>query len=136
MARFILEDLENSIEVFVFPKTMEEFGALLENDVIVIINGRADANEDSPKIVAINLSRPKLEIEANTKLQISIPAEEIKENTVENLRKIILASPGASPVSIFLGERHLKLPPEYNCNVPLVSLEIRRLLGPESILEN
>ena len=39
MARFILEDLQAAMEVFVFPKTMAEYGALIENDAIVIVQG-------------------------------------------------------------------------------------------------
>ncbi len=37
MARFVLEDLQASMEVFVFPKTMAEYGALLENDAVVVL---------------------------------------------------------------------------------------------------
>ena len=39
MARFVLEDLEASMEVFVFPRVMAEYGALLENDAVVVVRG-------------------------------------------------------------------------------------------------
>ena len=36
MATFVLEDLNASIEVFVFPKAMADYGALLDDDAIVV----------------------------------------------------------------------------------------------------
>ena len=41
MATFVLEDLEAAIDVMVFPKTMLEYGALLEQDAIVSVKGTA-----------------------------------------------------------------------------------------------
>ena len=51
MATFVLEDLEAAIEVMVFPKTMPEYGALLEQDAIVAVRGRLDLREDQPKLI-------------------------------------------------------------------------------------
>ena len=50
MATFVLEDLEAAIEVMVFPKTMIEYGGLLEQDAIVVVRGRLDLREDQPKL--------------------------------------------------------------------------------------
>ena len=41
MATFVLEDLRASIEVFVFPKVMAEIGALLADDAVFVVRGRA-----------------------------------------------------------------------------------------------
>ena len=41
MATFVLEDLGAALEVMVFPKTMAQYGHLLEDDAIVVIKGRA-----------------------------------------------------------------------------------------------
>ena len=40
MATFVLEDLDATIEVMVFPKTMTEYGCLLEQDAVVVVRGR------------------------------------------------------------------------------------------------
>ncbi len=56
MARFVLEDLQAAMEVFVFPKTMAEYGALIENDAILVIRGRLDTREEEPKIVCMEVS--------------------------------------------------------------------------------
>ncbi|MCI4370887.1 MAG: DNA polymerase III subunit alpha, partial [Thermoplasmata archaeon] len=60
MGRFVLEDLEASMEVFVFPRVMTDYGTLLENDGIVVIRGRLDLREESPKLVCMEVRRPDL----------------------------------------------------------------------------
>src|SRR3954470_22809419 len=55
MATFVLEDLGAALEVMVFPKTMEQYGHLLEDDAIVTVKGRLDQRDESPKIVAMDL---------------------------------------------------------------------------------
>ena len=46
------------MEVFVFPKTMADYGALIENDAILVVRGRLDTREEEPKIVCMEVSRP------------------------------------------------------------------------------
>ena len=58
MARFVLEDLQASMEVFVFPRVMAEHGALLENDAVVVVRGRVDVRDEEPKLVAMEIRRP------------------------------------------------------------------------------
>ena len=41
MATFFLEDLQSSIEVFVFPRTMTEVGYLLADDAVDMCQGQA-----------------------------------------------------------------------------------------------
>ena len=57
MAVFQLEDLQTSIEVMVFPKTMQKFGHVLTDDAIVIMKGRVDMRDDQPKLMATELER-------------------------------------------------------------------------------
>ncbi len=47
MAVFVLEDLESSIEVTVFPRTLVEQGHKLEDDIIVAVKGRLDKRDES-----------------------------------------------------------------------------------------
>ena len=47
MAVFVLEDLEASIEVTVFPRTLVEQGHKLEDDRIVSVKGRLDKRDES-----------------------------------------------------------------------------------------
>ena len=60
MATFVLEDLESSIEVLVFPRTMTEVGHLLADDAVVCVKGRLDLRDDVPKLVCSEVKRPQL----------------------------------------------------------------------------
>ena len=51
MAVFTLEDLQGTVEVMVFPKTMAAVGHLLADDAVVIISGRVDKREDAAKLI-------------------------------------------------------------------------------------
>src|SRR5215813_4625394 len=51
MAVFALEDLQTSIEAMVFPKTMQAYGHMLEDDIAVVMRCRVDKREDSPKLI-------------------------------------------------------------------------------------
>ena len=58
MATFVLEDLEAAMEVFVFPRTMADFGHLLEEDSVVAVKGRIDRRDDQAKFIAMEVKRP------------------------------------------------------------------------------
>ena len=58
MATFVLEDLNASIEVFVFPKAMADYGALLDDDAIVVLKGRVDMRDDRLKVVCMEVQPP------------------------------------------------------------------------------
>ena len=47
MAVFVLEDLDASIEVTIFPRTLAEQGHKLEDDLIVSVKGRLDRRDES-----------------------------------------------------------------------------------------
>src|SRR5579875_4127293 len=57
MVTFVLEDLESSIEVWVFPRTMAEVGHLLADDAVVLVRGRLDSRDEPPKLICSELRR-------------------------------------------------------------------------------
>jgi DNA polymerase-3 subunit alpha len=134
MARFVLEDLQAAMEVFVFPKTMAEYGALIENDVILIVKGRLDTREEEPKIVCMEVSRPLLH-RGEEDLHIKLPLGVLTDRRVEGLKEVLSGHPGPSAVLLHVGEKVLKLPPEFNvdCRNGLVG-ELKRLLGQSAVL--
>jgi DNA polymerase-3 subunit alpha len=134
MARFILEDLQAAMEVFVFPRTMAEYGALIENDAIVVIKGRLDTREEEPKIVCMEVSRPMLD-RGQSDLHIKLPLGVLTDRRVEGLKDVLSGHPGPSPVMLHVGEKVLRLPPEFNvdCKNGLVG-ELKRLLGQSAVL--
>jgi len=134
MARFVLEDLQAAMEVFVFPKTMAEYGALIENDAILVVRGRLDTREEEPKIVCMEVSRPLLE-RGEEDLHISLPLGVLTDAKVQGLKDILSGHPGPSSVLLHVGEKVLQLGPEFNvdCRNGLVG-ELKRLLGQTAIL--
>ncbi len=134
MARFVLEDLQAAMEVFVFPKTMAEYGALIENDAILVVKGRLDTREEEPKIVCMEVSRPLLH-KGEEDLHIKLPLGVLTDARVEGLKDVLSGHPGPSPVLLHVGEKVLRLPPEFNvdCRNGLVG-ELKRLLGQSAVL--
>lgn len=56
MAFVTLEDLYGTVEVIVFPKVYQRYGDLLEEDSMVVVEGRLSCREDEePKIVCDNV---------------------------------------------------------------------------------
>ena len=136
MATFTLEDLQAAVEVFVFPKAMAEYGALLEDDAVVVVKGRVDFRDDRVKLICMEISRPELTpASSSSELRVRLPVHALTDSTVTELKRILAEHPGDSPVLLHLGEKVLRLPP--GCNVDsrrgLVG-ELRVLLGPEAIL--
>ena len=135
MARFVLEDLQASMEVFVFPRVMADYGMLLENDAIVAIRGRLDLREDQPKIVCMEVRRPELAALGAPELKIALPLAKLTDDTVGRLRGVLVGHPGDSPVLLHVGAKVLRLPPEFNVDSRNgVVGELKRLLGANAIV--
>ncbi len=135
MARFVLEDLQASMEVFVFPRVMEEHGALLENDVVVVVRGRVDLRDEQPKLVAMEVRRPALGDGGSQQLRISLPLGVLSDGTVARLKELLADHPGPSTVLLHVGEKVLRLPPEFNVDSRngLVG-ELKMLLGAGAVV--
>ncbi len=134
MATFVLEDLSASLEVFVFPKTMAEYGALLEDDAIVVMKGRVDLRDDRLKLVCMEVERPGLQADGTGELRISLPLSTLTDGTVESLKRLLAEHPGDTPVLLALGDKMLRLPAEF-CVTSTRGLvgELRVLLGPNAV---
>ncbi|HEY3943354.1 MAG TPA: DNA polymerase III subunit alpha [Acidimicrobiales bacterium] len=135
MARFVLEDLQASMEVFVFPRVMADFGALLENDAIVVVRGRVDLREDQPKLVCMEIRRPVLAVDETAELRLALPLVALTDDTVHRLKDILVEHPGGSPVLLQLGSKVLRLPPQFNVDSRngLVG-ELKALLGAGAVV--
>jgi DNA polymerase-3 subunit alpha len=102
MATFTLEDLGAALEVMVFPKTMEQYGHLLEDDAIVVIKGRLDVREDQPKIIAMEVVRPELSVDTGPPVRVKVKLNLLSDAKVGQLKNILSEHPGDSPVYVHL----------------------------------
>jgi DNA polymerase III subunit alpha len=131
MATFVLEDLQSSIEVFVFPRTMTEVGHLLADDVVVCVKGRLDLRDEVPKIVCSELKRPQLTGDGSEPLQVVLPVNALDDNRVQRLRELLREHPGPSPVYLHVGSKVVRLAHEFDVTMSAGLLaELRVLLGP------
>jgi len=129
MATFVLEDLEAAMEVFVFARVMEEYGALLEDDAVVCVKGRLDARDDQPKLVAMEIRRPELKAEGSRPLTITPPLSVLTRSKVDQLKSLLAGHPGDSPVHLRVGTKVLALPEQFNVEPRGVVGLLRELFG-------
>jgi DNA polymerase-3 subunit alpha len=131
MANFVLEDLQSSIEVFVFPRAMQEIGHLLADDVVVCVKGRLDQRDEVPKLICSELRRPTLSVDGAEPLQVVVPVHALDDGRVQRLRELLSEHPGGSPVYLRVGSKVVGLAPEFNVSTsPGLLAELRVLLGP------
>src|SRR5947208_80616 len=102
MATFVLEDLEAAMEVFVFPRTMADYGHLLEEDSVVAVKGRIDRRDDQAKFIAMEVRRPELIIGEGPPLRLKVPASRLTETLVNEIKRILEGHPGDSSVMLHL----------------------------------
>jgi DNA polymerase-3 subunit alpha len=115
MATFVLEDLDAAIEVFVFPKTMVDYGMRLEDDAVVVVRGRLDVREDDAKLICMEITRPEITPDdAIAPIEVAVPLATLTENIVGRLRELVVEHPGSVPVHLRVGTKVLALPPQFN----------------------
>ena len=108
MAFLKLEDLTGTIEVIVFPKTLDKVKELCVTDSLVIIKGRLSLKEDEPPKLICESIEP-LEKINNSKVYLraedTIEAKELSKRLKELLIKEYL---GDTPIYIFASKEKQK----------------------------
>jgi DNA polymerase III subunit alpha len=136
MAVFALEDLQTSVEVMVFPRTMTDHGHKLEDDAVVVVKARVDGREDQPKLIAMDIEPFEPMSGEAFPLRLKVAAPALSEALIAELKRLLGEHPGDSPVLLHLGdEKVLRLPVTWTVHVaPGLLAELRVLLGPTAIV--
>ncbi|HEX5095094.1 MAG TPA: DNA polymerase III subunit alpha, partial [Acidimicrobiia bacterium] len=139
MATFVLEDLAAAIEVMVFPKTMLTYGELLTSDAIVTVKGRVDNREDTPKLMAMEITRPEIHIENGRPVRLRVKTSAMTDEKVVRLKEVLSNNPGDSPVLLTLvgpdKETDIRLGDEFHCDDRNgLYAELRILFGADCIV--
>jgi DNA polymerase-3 subunit alpha len=139
MGTFVLEDLGATIEVMVFPKTMQQYGELLAPDAIVTVKARVDGRDDTSKLIAMELTRPEIVLDAGPTVRLKVRPNALSGDRVERLHEILRAHPGDSPFFVHLvgaeKETVLRLGDEYCCDARTdLFAELRVAFGPDCIV--
>ena len=136
MATFDLEDLSSSIEVMVFPKSMTEHGHKLLDDSVLLVKGRLDSREDSPKLICSELETFETSsADLGQSIQVALPLEKVNEHTISEIKQLLSNYPGNVNVFFRLGDRQLlRLTDDFSVD-PSNGLiaELRILLGVDSV---
>ena len=58
----IVEDLEGAIETMFFPATYQQCAVHLTEDAVVLVRGRLDKRDETPKLIAMEITIPDLSV--------------------------------------------------------------------------
>ncbi len=109
MAVFVLEDLEASLEVTVFPRTFETIGHMLADDLVVTMRARLDTRDDQPKLIAMEVT-PCEDLSDDPPLRLRVAPHHLSEARVRDLKDLLVRFPGHSAVYLHVGEQVVRLP--------------------------
>lgn len=99
MAFLSVEDFYGTIEVIVFPDIYAKFSNKLEENMFVLIEGRASISEDQEPKIICNKITTKEEILKNQTLWIKIPINSSVK--LEDLKNIIILDKGNTKVIVY-----------------------------------
>lgn len=136
MLFFVLEDLQGSTEVVLFPRAVAEYGPFVREDAVVVVTGRVDHRGDDVKFIAQEVREPELAEEDMVRLRVA--ANRLSKNMVDRLRGVIANHPGSASVYLHMvaagTEKVIRLGDDYRVE-PRSALfaELRELLGPSAV---
>ena len=103
MAFVVIEGLEGSMEVVVFPAVLEKHRALVVEDAIIKIKGRIDVKEDEVKLIARDIA--PLETKKTMKKQalyLKVVNDRLDKQLIAKLHQVLTAHPGDAEVYLHL----------------------------------
>jgi DNA polymerase III subunit alpha len=133
-----LEDLEGAIEVLFFPATYAGCATLLTDDAILLVKGRLDRREESPKLIAMEVSVPDLSATGSGPFVVSLPVQRCVPVVVERLQEVLRSHPGLDEVHLRLcnGRRTTVVKLDDKLRVkpsPGLVADLKQLLGPACV---
>jgi DNA polymerase-3 subunit alpha len=101
MAVFVLEDLQGTIEVVLFPEVLNQFASLVAEDTIVFVKGKTDYRRERTNILASELIPLERARERLAKgVRIKLDARDVTQEKVIKIRSICRHHRGDRPFSV------------------------------------
>jgi DNA polymerase-3 subunit alpha len=131
-----LEDLEGAIEVMIFPSAYQLCSTLLAEDTILVVKGRLDKREDTPKIIAMEVTQPDLTIsDTGGPFAVTLSIGWCTPPVVTRLKEVLSTHPGTTEVHLRLqnGSRTTVVRLDDKLRVapsPALMGDLKQLLGP------
>jgi DNA polymerase-3 subunit alpha len=134
-----LEDLAGGVEALFFPNTYEVIGQYIAEDAIVIVKGRVDRRDDTPRIMAMDMSMPDVTHNPDTKpITLTMPITRCTPPLVDELKEILVSHPGDAEVHVHLqnGSRTtiFRLGAVRVAPTPALRADLKMILGPSAVL--
>ncbi len=146
-----LDDLEGTVEILVFGKSLSEYEGALGVDQLVLVRGRVDHKEAgktcvvvqtvdafAPSDAEVSRARERAAVPAVSAvlpMRLALDAARLPASVIEELKHVLESSPGPSEVvldmSTSAGSRRLRLGEAYRV-APTATLraELAQILGP------
>lgn len=103
MAFITLEDLYGTVECIVFPATYDRYSGLIEEDSLVVIEGKISiSEEDEPKIICEKVT--PLSKYKNGKVYLKVPKGK-SIDIFDSIKKILVKYKGETPVYVYFEEK-------------------------------
>ncbi len=138
MAILKVEDLTGLVEILVFPNTYKQVSKHLVANSVVMIRGKLSLREETPKILASNITSIEEAYRLITAVNIDLSG--LKENIFGSLKEKLSLAPGSVPVYLHLdssSNRKTKILVSQDLFVhpgPELFNDIEELLGEERFL--
>jgi DNA polymerase III subunit alpha len=97
-----VEDLEGAVEVMFFPATYQLYALQLVEDAVVVVRGRLDRRDDSPQVIAAELTLPDVTEAASGPVVVNLPTIRCTPPLVERLKEVLRTHPGVTEVHLRL----------------------------------
>ncbi len=139
MAFIQLEDLSGTVEVVVFPNVFERAKEFLSEDSVIVVKGTVNCREEEePKILAekIFLIDDYDGDALRAAVKLRIPGDMDEQETLCDMKEILEAFPGDTPVIIYLTQSRKSLKTGTNLWISPCDgffSEIEKLVGKENI---
>jgi DNA polymerase III subunit alpha len=133
-----LEDLGGAIEVLFFPATYAGCATQVADDAIVVVKGRLDRREDSPKLIAMEVTQPDLSADGTGPFVVSMPVQRCVPAVVDRMQEVLRSHPGLAEVHLRLvnGRRTTVVKLDDKLRVkpsPGLLADLKQLLGPACV---
>ncbi len=106
-ANGVLEDLEGSLEILVFERTLDRFEDVLSSPEPVMIEGKVEREDGIPKKLIVNSARPLKEVrrEAISAIHIKLDAAGVDDSVLSSIRQAFREHRGECPVYFHINEK-------------------------------
>jgi DNA polymerase-3 subunit alpha len=135
MGVFVLEDLQDAVEVTMFPRTMVEHGYKLSDDTIVILKARVDKRDEAAKLICMEVTVFETPSTDTPALRVNISPTWLSDARIVQLKQVLDDNPGDSPVFLHLGDgKVLRLPDDHRVDLARAVGELRVAFGHEAVI--